>query len=90
MIHVRMICCNARLIYPTIDKRRTNQLLKLDRTVILITVAILTDHGEMRTDYSTHQITFPLVEEEETVIQFVKDLLQGADLGYLDLHSLST
>ena len=71
-------CSIARLIWPSIDKRRTNQLLGLGRNVISITVAMLTRLCVMKTHVAIMQLLSNdfcrecrSLEEEETAIHFL-------------------
>ena len=85
----------ARLTWTLIDRRRTNQLLGLDRDVILTTMGMLTDHCIMCRHAEKIRILFDdlcrrcrSAEEEKTVIQFVRPLL-GTGIDCLPLHLLT-
>lgn len=71
-------CSTARLTWPLMDRRRTNQLLGLGRGIISITVAMLTGHCVMGRHAERMRLPFNdfcrgcrSAEEEETVIHFL-------------------
>ena len=70
-------CFTARLNWPLMDRRRTNQLLSLGRDVISKTVAVVTGHcvmgrhaERMRLPFNGFCRAFKSAEEEETATTF--------------------
>ena len=78
--------------WPSMDRRRTNQLLRLDRDVIWIRVAVLTDCVMGRHAEIVHSaVGINLQKRRKVLSTFIVNvhLLRGVDIGYLTLHSLS-